>query len=319
MENGFVTWMDRYYLEFPNQVQPDEITEEVEVIQKKGLDHERRFLLGLKEEGRGVCEIPSGTNASELTLAAMHDGHEIIYQAVLSNNDFSGYADFLVRKDRSSDLGKHSYEVWDTKLSLKPKPYFVIQLCCYAEILESIQGHMPESLVVVLGDGSTKCFRTGDFLYYYLDLKAAFLEQQRTFDPEVRPEPLGQERNGRWESVAEQWLKDNDHLSLVAGITQSQIQRLREVGIETVEALTNHDRAHVPKMSSSTLDKLRIQARLQVISRKLDRPRFEVVVPTPESPRRGLGLLPPPSELDIVFDIEGYPLVQVTGPRFCTK
>ena len=45
MENGFVTWMDRYYLEFPNQVQPDEITEEVEVIQKKGLDHDRAEIL----------------------------------------------------------------------------------------------------------------------------------------------------------------------------------------------------------------------------------------------------------------------------------
>ena len=32
------------------------------------------------------------------------------------------------------------------------KPYFAIQLCCYAEMLENLQGIKPKNLAIVLGD-----------------------------------------------------------------------------------------------------------------------------------------------------------------------
>src|SRR5437870_13834098 len=51
---------------------------------------------------------------------------------------------FLSPCKSTSKLGNHSYEVWDTKLARRAKPYFVIQLCCYAEMLEAIQGFRPE-------------------------------------------------------------------------------------------------------------------------------------------------------------------------------
>lgn len=56
----------------------------------------------------------------------------------------------------SSQLGSYHYEVWDTKLSRRLKPYFAIQLCCYAELLESLIGKRPECIGVVLGSGQQR-------------------------------------------------------------------------------------------------------------------------------------------------------------------
>ena len=81
----------------------------------------------------------------------MRRGEEIIYQGYLACDDFAGYPDFLVRVESPSDLGAWSYEPWDTKLARHTKPYFLVQLCCYAEMLERAQGVRPQHLRVVLG------------------------------------------------------------------------------------------------------------------------------------------------------------------------
>ncbi len=309
LQNPYVTWMDRLHLEQPGTLEPDKADTQLEMVFAKGLEHERLYLESLKKEGRDVCEIPDrGDDRVDLTLDALSAGNEIIYQAALQNDNFAGYADFLIRSDRPSKLGDYSYEVWDTKLSLKAKPYFIIQLCCYAEILEELQGFRPETIGVVLGDGSSKSFRTADFFYYYLFLKRGFLEQQRSFDPSQPPEPQAEGKNGRWESVAKAWLTKHDHLSLVAGITSHQIERLRAAGIDTVVKLAKSAGVKVPKMRAETFDKLCQQARLQVESRSLDKPAYEIIPPDPDEPTRGLALLPPASKLDVAFDIEGYPL-----------
>ena len=41
IENEFITWMDRYYLEFPGEVQPDEDREEDQIFQKLGYQYTR--------------------------------------------------------------------------------------------------------------------------------------------------------------------------------------------------------------------------------------------------------------------------------------
>ena len=134
MENPYITWMDRYFLEFPNKITPDPDDEEMEIVQDRGLEHEQNYLERLKNNGADVCEISDHVNARALTLEAMSQGREVIYQASLSANNFSGYADFLQKIAMDSHFGPYGYEVWDTKLARKPKPYFVIQLSVVAWI-----------------------------------------------------------------------------------------------------------------------------------------------------------------------------------------
>ena len=163
MESRFITWMDRYYLEFPDKVNPDEADEFLKILQKKGNEHEDEFLEKLKKEDK-VTEIPRNDNSIKDTNSAISEGKEVIYQAHLKmekdNIQFAGYADFLFRVEGRSKLGEYHYEPWDTKLALKPKPYFIIQLCAYAEMLESIQGILPKHFHVVLGNEETKSFYT---------------------------------------------------------------------------------------------------------------------------------------------------------------
>ncbi|MBZ0266833.1 TM0106 family RecB-like putative nuclease, partial [bacterium] len=312
-DNPYVTWMDRLHLEQPGRVTPDEDPEELKIIGNLGMEHERAFLARLRAGGRSIEEIPEGDmdERARATEAALRSGVEVVYQGALASGPFAGLADFLVRVEKPSDLGDFSYEVWDTKLARNAKPYFLFQLCCYAEMLERLQGRRPARVVVVTGDSKERSFRTDDHFYYYRSVKDAFLEQQAAWNADTPPEPMREGHNGKWETEAAKWMEATDHLSRVADIRTDQILKLRAAGIDTRQALAELPAdARVPRVREETLAKLRHQARLQVDSEGLDRPLYEVVHATPDDPRRGLALLPPPSPLDVAFDIEGYPLTE---------
>ena len=223
---------------------------------------------------------------------------------------FAGFPDFLVRVDGDSALGAWHYEVWDTKLARHPKPYFLIQLCCYADMLEAAQERRPREVQVVLGTKEARRFRTDDFFYFYRSLRSAFLELQRTFDPDQPPDIPGLKDLGRWSSHAARVLEERDDLSLVANIRGSQIRRLKKAGISTATQLAASAGVRVPRVDATTLDRLRRQARLQIASRGAERPAYELLTPDAARPNLGLAALPPASPSDIVFDMEGFPLLE---------
>src|SRR5258706_1015153 len=164
------TWSIR----FLKNCTPDKGDEESQLVRRKGNEHEKAFLQSLQSEGLQIAQIPRGDNEADLTWDAMTAAIPIIYQAYLSSDGFAGYPDFLVREDGASNLGSHHYEVWDTKLARSPKPYFILQLCAYAEMLEKQQGRRPKGVEVVFGDKKRRRFETNRFFYYYRRFKAAF-------------------------------------------------------------------------------------------------------------------------------------------------
>jgi uncharacterized protein len=311
----FITWMDRFALDRPGEAEPDPETEEMQLVQDKGIEHEHAFLAGLRSAGRGVTEFVNRKEHLQDTVAAMRRGDEVIYQGYLERDEFGGYPDFLVRVDLPSSLGAWSYEPWDTKLARHPKPYFLVQLCCYAEMLEAVQGVRPRNLKIVLGaktesgNPETASFRTDGLFFYYCALKQAFLEQQRTFDAAKQPEIDPFADLGRWAGHADRVLDERDDLALVANIRSSQRRKLTENGIETLAALAAVEGLHIPRLNDATLERLRRQARLQVSSRGKDVPDFDLLAPDDEKGQLGLAMLPPASDGDIYFDMEGFPLV----------
>ncbi len=297
MESPFATWMERLHLEFPGKLSPDEETEEQKLVAKTGNQHEEKYLQKLHSEGRDVCVIQKTDLplAIKQTLSAISEGREIIYQAHLALPPFRGFADFLVR-DGKPNPSLNRYEVWDTKLARKTKPYYLIQLCCYAEMLEKIQGVRPQKLRVVLGDNSIPEFRTDDFYYYYHNLKQAFLKQMDEFDPNQPPVPDPRADHGHWRSYAEKYLIEKDHLVQVAGITVGQIKKLNKAGINKVSELVGSRDKSVPKLSRDVMIRLAEQASLQVATRELRakakpdeivRPTFRILKPDANDPRRG--------------------------------
>ena len=147
MESQFASHMERSCLEDPNYsslMDPEDAM--LKNLQKRGFEHEDAFLFSLIASGKKVIKIDRSETREmrNRTQQAMVDGAEVIAQAYLELDNFGGIADFLIKVEGESTLGDYHYEIWDAKLSKKMKPYFAIQLCCYAEMLESEQGRRPE-------------------------------------------------------------------------------------------------------------------------------------------------------------------------------
>ena len=245
------------------------------LVARKGDEHEQAYLAQLRADGREVVEIKSepGLEATRAgareTVAAMRAGAEVIYQGVLFDGvRWRGYSDFLRRVDRPSALGEFSYEVADTKLARRVKPYFLLQLCFYSELVELIQGVAAERMHVVLGTRETETFRVGEFAAYYRSVKHGFEDIVDAGLPGTYPEPVEHCALCRWEEHCAAQREADDHLSLVARIQRSQRTRLVERGIETVAQLAAAEPADRPKrIGEGTFEALRAQARLQTVER----------------------------------------------------
>jgi predicted RecB family nuclease len=311
----FASWMDRYYLENPEKVTPDKETEDQRLIAQTGDQHEHATLDEFKTSPTKVVEISkeNAEVAGSTTISAIEAKAPIIYQAVLSDQQFAGFADFLILD------GAGRYEVWDTKLARSPKPHYAIQLCCYSEMLAAMTDKMlPERFGIILGSKNRVEFRVEDFIHYYRGVKANFLAMQRNFTGNVadRPEPIPMADHGRWTSFAEKFFDDLDHLVRVAGITAGQIKKLKSAGIATMEALGAASGRTVPKLAADTFERLVAQACLQCQTRadrlkKPDAPaRYEILPQVGANGESvGLAALPPDHPTDVFFDIEGYPLL----------
>ncbi|MBX9666685.1 MAG: TM0106 family RecB-like putative nuclease [Candidatus Obscuribacterales bacterium] len=308
MESRFDSWMERFFREYPGEIQPDAEDDGKALVAQHGNIHEAAFLAKLQERGADIAEI---TGADEIafasTIQAMRDGREVIYQGYLRSGQFAGRSDFLVRVDGTSSLGDYCYEVWDTKLSKKAKPYFAIQLCCYAEMMEEIQSLLPPTVCIVLGDFSQRTFRTRDFFALYQQIKKSFLQFQTEFRRDNPPLDCSAGSYSRWTSYSERILDERDDLSRVANITMSQARRLQKSGITTMTMLSGAQFSADIKIAEETFEKLRGQARLQIQSRTEGRTCYEML---PSVDGRGLTILPPRSRSDVFFDMEGYPHVE---------
>lgn len=314
MESPFASWMDRFSVESPEQApEKDPADALMSSLVQKGYAHEDALESAFIEQGLNLIQIDGGSAEEKYanTLEAMRQGVDVIVQARLELEPFGGYADFLVKVQHGegvqpSSLGNWHYEVWDTKLANKLKPTFVIQLCCYAQMLESMQGCIPEFIIVALGNGENERLRTSDYFYYYQTLKSSFLDDHNSFTPDKRPDPADSKNWADWSNHAESLMIEKDHLFQVATITKGQIKKLNQAGINTMQELADATIEYVPGINTTVLEKLKAQAAIQKQSAGNEVPRFEIIKSAPNE-KSGLALLPPHSPLDVFFDIEGYP------------
>ena len=280
---------------------------------ERGERHEDSVVEGLRAEGREVISLEdknaSREERAERTIEAMRAGTDVLHQGCLLHDGWVGYPDFLVRVPVPSDLGVWSYEVHDAKLGSHPRPQHIFQLLFYTDALERLQGLRPARMHLMLGDGEQPEFHPHDFEAYAASVRHLFggrYEQLAGPDPApAYPYPVAECDFCHWWHVCEQRRRDDDHLSLVAGLQRSQGLKLEAVGVSTVPALAGlPPDVIVPRLTGSTLATLRSQADLQVRSRGLEHPLHELLEPAHD---RGLARLPEPSPGDVHFDFEGDP------------
>ncbi|HSB39652.1 MAG TPA: TM0106 family RecB-like putative nuclease [Gaiellaceae bacterium] len=280
-----------------------------ELIRRKGDEHEAAYLQRLLDAGREVTTIgfddQDWERAAAETEAAIRAGADVVYQACLRDpsGTWRGFADFVER------LPSGTHEVVDTKLARRAKPAHVVQLCFYTEQLARIQERRPEHIHVVNGLSQRESFRPDDFLAYYRRLRSRFLRAVESHEP-TYPYPV--DHCSLCEFLAlckEQWERD-DHLSLVAGIRRTQVERLDAAGVSTLAGLAATDEK-VRKLRPETLAKLRRQAALQLHRRRTGELKHELL---PLEENRGFALLPEPSPGDIWLDFEGDPWYEAARP-----
>lgn len=287
----------------------------LDVLRERGIEFENSFLTSLENEGCSVLKInPEESDPRQKTLQAMQDGFDYIYQARLGNDQWQGWADFLVKVPLPSNLGAWSYEVIDTKLSTHTRAGTILQITLYSQLLEEVQGVLPEYMHVRTPEGETD-YRVNDYISYFRLIKKRLAADLQSPN-ETYPEPCSHCDICNWWEHCNKRRRADDHLSFIAGMGTSQMKELKFQSVDTLDQLASLPLplAFKPHRGSvSTFVKLREQARVQNESRLANRPVYELLDRIEST---GFYNLPEPSRGDIYLDFEGDPLIEPSGLEY---
>lgn len=327
-----LTWLNLKSLE--TGIAPRKLDDDLlEVLKTYGEDHEATYLNALKASledlKRTVIDLDvrrdkdSAYTRDELmkrmgaTVAAMKSGRDALYQPTFySESDGFGWvgrADFLVAVDEIiSDLGNYAFQPYDTKLARIAKVNALIQLCAYAEQLQGIQGAEPEFIHVVTGseEEGTVSVRLSEVSAYYRRVKQSLVDAVLESPEHSEPVPNEHCSICRWRVECNDHWRKADDLSFVAGMSGTNRDKLRAVGVTKLELLANQEEIGVD-INPDVLSKLKNQARLQYATRAKKTlnptapPEMEFLRPVERG--RGFSLLPEKNDGDIFYDIEGHP------------
>lgn len=316
-------------------------------VKPKGLAIDRGNAFEAELEHELVSSLPEGDvqkpkaeNSVDETIALMKAGVPVIYQGALNrvfeNTLFGGRPDFLVRSDYvlefvDGQLTAHldpeasntGYIAWDAKLAKSAKAQYLLQVALYVDALDQLGFKGDGQAGLILGSRKLERFdenemvpamqlareviarvtieadaaaASGNLDAFSLDNLQLFCDSLSTCD--YCEYPL----------LCEKKRIEVDHLQQVFRINGSQIKKLNSVGITTMRALAAATDEQRPEgFVPGTYDKLRRQARLQVQTIESDTPAFELL----DDPE--IGVLPPPSQNDIFFDMEGFPFFEEEG------
>jgi len=292
------------------------------ILQERGQAFEDQYLQELKESGMSVENHFDGSNDSGLsrTIKSMMQGFDIIYQATLDHGTWNGRADFLKKVDRPSKLGNWSYEVMDSKLAKETKAGTILQLCLYSQIVADIQGVAPEYMHVITPDTEAplQTYRVDDYMAYtrLIQKQLTGLISKGTGHQDTYPHPALQCSICNWWHHCDGHRRKDDHLSLVAGLSNTMRQELSRQEITTLAQLGEMSLPLSFKPSrgaSATYVRIREQARVQLQARVTGLSVFE-----PLDIHEGIGLtrLPEPSPGDIFLDFESDPFAGTGGMEY---
>ena len=287
---------------------PAVVNEQADLIKRKGDEHERAYLAKLRADGLTVHEIEfdgqDWEDAQARTVAAIQKGFDVVYQGVFAHDRWRGVADFLFRQPGGT------YEALDTKLARTTKPAYILQLLFYNEQLARVQRQEPNTIHVLLGSGAQASFNPRDFAAYYRRVRSR-LEAFVAEPPPTEPYPVDHCAICDFKPLCDAYWDSVDHLSRVAGLYRTQIEKLAAAGITTLAQLGRAPAEPAPAgIATDTWAKLREQAELQLHARETGANAFRLLEPQPES---GFALLPDPSPGDLFFDFEGNPFWDKDG------
>ncbi len=285
-----------------------EPTELEKRLMLEGDNHEKMLMEKFRKEGKSIVDIGTLNLSTEdkffKTIEFMKEGIDIISQGALKNKTIRGNADFLYRVEQTSNLGDWSYEPIECKLSSKSKTTFLIQACCYCDLLENILGRKPKLFHLYLGGGSKlsdNIFKFSDFEDWYNQLKSQYKQFIDNFDPNREPD-IFPGNHGKWTTFIENELSRRKDLSLVAGMTKYQRNRLIEQSVNTIDQFAEYHLEKILVSKEDPLINLQKQAKAQVHPKNKDGTSYYEWIEIKEDEQ--IKSLPIPNKGDVWFDME---------------
>ncbi len=297
----------------------------LEILFQRGLEHERAYVESLRAGGRDVVDLADVKDldaAVAQTLDTMRSGAGVIVQAALCDGRWYGRPDVMRRVEKPSGLGAWSYDVADTKLARETRAGTILQLGLYSEMLGAAQGARPEYFHVVTPDpeAPVHTFRTDDYAAYFrwirTQMEGIVVQEDGVVAAAHYPEPVEHCDVCPWSAGCNKKRHDDDHLSIVAGISRLQRPELESRGVSTATALAQLPvpLAFKPKRGAvETYLRVREQARVQFESRGKAQPVHEL---RPFEEGKGLSRLPEPSPGDVFLDLEGDSFAREGGREY---
>ena len=290
---------------------------------------EQELLEHLGEQG---FRAPENAHSQDETIALMREQVPVIYQGYLTHQvgslTFNGMPDFLVRGDyelefvsgklqanQKSNGDKEKYVAWDAKLASTAKPNYLLQIALYTDALTSLGFKAEGEPGIILGSRTLESFEESEIMPAMKQARKELEQAIKSFDLATSLEDLTLYCETKdscsvceYPALCEQARFDVDHLVQVAGINRNQIEKLAATGITTMAALgAASDQMRPADILAPTFEKIRQQAKLQTAFRETGEVSY-IVLPDPE-----IAVLPPRSENDIFFDMEGFPYFPEKG------
>ena len=307
-----------------------------ELLKARGNQFEMDYLTSLKSKRSSITEIDRDDpviKQYEDTLAAMQKGDDIIYQAKLGACDdrWQGYADFLIKVEDDRRTCGFSYEVHDCKLSATVKGRSIIQLMLYTDLLSAMQdGIIPRELHIVKKKadehGLIETFQVSDLIHYYEELKQQYeasideFQQTPNYDTVLTVltamDPVDHCVMCKWSGTCKDQRIEEDHLSLIAGISSKTRKEFRTEDIDTLTSVANLDTGETAR--SLNVDDIKprtnaiIQAKLQHETSSHN-PETPMIKFKPDIIGEGYGRFYAKTEHDIYLDLESDIYIEPDG------
>eukprot|EP00177_Eucheuma_denticulatum_P007790 GFKZ01014170.1.p1 GENE.GFKZ01014170.1~~GFKZ01014170.1.p1 ORF type:complete len:1318 (-),score=205.27 GFKZ01014170.1:4417-8370(-) len=265
-----------------------------------------------------LIHLPS--NAFAETQDALKSRIPLIRNPTLRDEHLNAAADLLLRADldpyvseRQRRAAKDSqYVVLEIKLASKCTAEHALQAAAYVHLLDEMEhetGVKSASWAYVVTGDERRLLNTFALGLLWRRCWHEFQSFATEIDSGI-PAPEGCGEDVRpWTTAARHILENEDSLRLLAGIRAREIDNIgRQFGAKSVEEFAGvseelvKTRVQDGQLSETYLTLWR-QARMQVETRRTGKTSFEIIW-------EGGGVIPRARDSDVVFDMEGFPLIK---------
>lgn len=271
----------------------------MEKLLEKGILHEEKYVKGLSFV---EVEERKPADAFAHTMMLMREGVELIYQGEIESEMngvlYRGRPDLLEKRyDKESEFGDYYYAPCDIKSSTDIKPEQWMQLTLYAKILEELQKVFPQDVSIINRDHGRIAFSIEEkHRIKTFDRIDVILSVMKGKKPPLKLSSSC--KYSPWYSQCVAEAEKAHDIALLYRLDSRSHEVLRECGINTVTDAAEMDVDTLPKVPYAGIDTLR-RVRLQAQS-----------LLSGELKWVGHPVLPE-TALNIYFDIEGDPLIDV--------